>query len=68
MEQCKNCIFFDKEYDELRQEYNDVVYAQQEIKEKHFCRLYWDITQGGVIPQEVWENKVKCKYFVSKDK
>lgn len=50
MVNCKECIFYDAEYDELRQSGNDTGKPLA-----HYCRMYKD-----GIPNEVWDNLHKC--------
>ena len=55
MENCKNCIFYDLEYDELRQSGNDVI--KDSNANNHYCRMCKD-----GIPEEVWNKKTKCQH------
>lgn len=55
MENCKNCILYDSEYDELRQSGNDVI--KDGNAEKHYCRMWKD-----GIPNEIWDGKTKCQH------
>lgn len=52
MENCKNCIFYDVEYDNLIQSGND-----KTNKEKYYCRMWKD-----GIPTDISNDKIKCKY------
>lgn len=58
MKQCENCIFYDKEYDELRQSGDDIAIVGQENKEKHYCRVF----KNG-IDDDVIEDMKDCKKY-----
>ena len=57
MEYCKKCIFYDKEYDEMRQSGDDVVIVGKDQKEKHYCRMY-----DTAIPEKIVDGKAECEY------
>lgn len=61
MKQCEQCIFYDAEYDELRQSGDDIKIDGQESKEKHYCRLYDHAIDEGIVT-----DKVKCERRISK--
>lgn len=58
---CKNCKYYSKEFDEFRQQFDDVIVVGQENREKHYCIFYNDH-----IPSEIWGNKENCPYFEQK--
>lgn len=37
---CRNCPFYDAEYDSMKNELNDVIIEGQEYKEHHYCIMY----------------------------
>lgn len=61
MKQCRECIFYDAEYDELRQSGDDIIIDGQQSQEKHYCRLY---DQG--IDERIITDKVKCERRMTK--
>lgn len=61
MKQCKNCIFYDVEFDLLHQSGDDCVIIGNE-KEYHHCGMYDDT----LIPTEVSEDVKECEYFSQK--
>ena len=58
MEYCKKCIFYDKEYDELRQNGDDTIIIGEEQEEKHYCRMY-----DSGIDEDIVKGKKKCDYY-----
>ena len=54
---CDSCIFFSKDYDEQRQQYDDTIkeYTQ---KERHFCPMFL-----GGIPQNIFYKNGDCKFY-----
>ena len=59
MENCKRCIFYDKEYDELKQSWDDKVIIGQEQQTKHYCRMYDD-----PINPDIYTGKTPCEYLL----
>ncbi len=57
MEYCKKCIFYDKDYDELRQSGDDVIIIGEGQEEKHYCRMY-----DNNIDEDIVNGKKKCEY------
>ena len=57
MEYCKNCIFYDKAYDDLRRSGNDIIFLDGRNKDLHYCRQYPD-----GIPPKIWASMQKCSY------
>ena len=37
---CDNCLFYKKEQDEFRQEYDDVIVIDSKEKPHHYCPMY----------------------------
>ena len=62
MENCKSCIFYDSDYDELRQSGNDVRIIGQEDIEKHYCIMY-----DGHIDPAIIDGERQCEHFIPKD-
>lgn len=58
---CKNCLFYDKEDDDMRRSWQDRIIENDTNPDKHFCDE-WS-KQGYVIPRDIWEGKKKCPYF-----
>lgn len=54
---CDSCIFFSKDYDEQRQQYDDTIkeYTQ---KERHFCPMFF-----GGIPQNIFYKNGDCQFY-----
>lgn len=50
-------MFYDKDYDELRQSGDDIVKKGESEKEKHYCRMYND-----AINEKITEGKKPCEY------
>lgn len=59
---CDNCLFYKKEQDEFRQNYDDVVVIDSKEKPHHYCPMYNDH-----IPQEIWYNNGNCPYYEKKE-
>lgn len=59
---CDNCKFYDKEHDEFRQQYDDVVKINGDKREKHYCIMYTDY-----IPFDIFYNNGDCPYHLPKD-
>ena len=57
MEYCKSCVFYDEEYDTLRQSGDDVFIVGQDEHEKHYCHLHDDH-----IPTEIVNGDGVCEY------
>ena len=57
MEQCKKCLCYDKEYDDMRMTGNDVLH-EDERDHAHFCPIY---TDG--IPERIANGQTKCESF-----
>ena len=51
MKQCESCIFYDPQYDELREMWDDV----SSDTEKHFCHLH-----DGHIPADIVRDEKQC--------
>ena len=58
---CDQCRFYNAEYDEMRQQYDDVIKIGDE-KEKHHCPMY-----ESQIPDEVYYDNKDCKYFIKEE-
>ena len=61
MSQCKQCLFYDKEYDKLRQQWDDIIIVGQEDVIKYYCYVH------SPIPQEILNDQTKCFSFVLRD-
>lgn len=59
MKQCKTCIFYKKEYDEMRQSWDDIIVIGQDYIVKHYCGLY---DKG--IPASIVNDAKKCEYRI----
>lgn len=58
---CNNCLFYDKQYDDMRQEYDDIIVVGNNQPLKHFCVQY----EGG-IPTDIFYGGSACKFFIEK--
>lgn len=61
---CKSCLFYDREEDKLRRSLADVIIIDDPNPDKHYCDMVWDEENSYVIPKEVWENKTKCEHYM----
>lgn len=59
LEQCKSCIFFNKEYNELRQSGDDIIVIGKEEKTNYYCG-------DDIIPQNIVYDKEKCNKRIAK--
>ena len=59
---CDTCINYNKEYDEYRQQFDDVIQLNGDKREKHHCLMYDDY-----IPNKIFHENGKCPYFMSKE-
>ena len=57
---CKNCLFYDREYDEIEQENDDIELLVDPNPNPHFCRAW---KQG--IPKDIWEHRTKCPHYIN---
>lgn len=56
---CENCEFYNKDYAELRKNFDDCIIVGEDKREKDFCVMYEDF-----IPFEItYENK-KCPHYM----
>ena len=63
MKQCKNCIFYDAEMEELRQSGDDVIIVGHENdEEKNYCSAYME-----GIPLEIAKDRCTCELKISKE-
>ena len=60
MAYCKTCLFYDKRYDEFRQNYDDVI-EEGNTQEKHYCVMYEDN-----IPNKIYYQGAKCPFYGEK--
>ena len=60
MADCKNCIFYDEDYDFMKNKMNDVIIEGEEPEEHHFCMMH----EGHI--DDYFVHKKKCEYEVSK--
>lgn len=56
---CRDCAVYDKEYDSMRQDLDDVIVVDEPVREKHFCMVY-DREDHTCIPEDVWSGKRPC--------
>lgn len=60
---CNSCEWYNKNYDELRSEYDD---KAEEIKDKrndHFCVAYDDN-----MPKKIWYENGNCPFYKKMEK
>ena len=58
MDQCKNCVFYDEEYDLMNQP--DTIVEGKTV-EKHFCIQY----RNGIL-QDIVEDVTPCDFHIDK--
>lgn len=58
---CKKCLFYNKERDDLYRAYDDEEPLDGSEPDNHFCIHY----KNG-IAKEIWHNKEKCPHYVEK--
>lgn len=56
---CDNCVFYKKEYDSFRQNYDDIVDGDK--RTKHYCPMYDDH-----IPHGIFYNGDDCPFHEAK--
>ena len=54
---CERCEFYNKELDEMRQEYDDVI-KKDDTTINHYCPMY-----DGNIPHDIFNGGGNCLYF-----
>ena len=59
---CKTCLFYDKEYDDTWRNEDDEDIIDDPNPDKHFCDM-WDDNET-VIPKDVWEHRAKCPHYI----
>lgn len=59
---CKNCFFYYKRFDDLRRELNDEEDLDGNLPDNHYCSL-WRNDNESVIPQDVWDGKILCPHY-----
>lgn len=55
---CNKCLFYDKQYDNFRQEYDDIIVLGNNQPEAHYCPMYLDN-----IPNAIFYDGAKCEFF-----
>lgn len=58
MESCKNCRWYDAEFDNSQAQMNDMI--KNDNEEYHYCPMFM---YPEHIKKEVFENKENCKLF-----
>jgi len=58
---CKSCLFYYKDYDDMYREEDDELPYDGSHPDNHFCISF----QDG-IPKDIWHNKTKCPHYVAK--
>jgi hypothetical protein len=61
MRLCSKCRFYSREYDEGRQEWDDVVKIGDDT-ELHHCPMYEDH-----IPKEIYDGDADCVFYEPKE-
>ena len=64
-EQCQNCLFYEKDDDDMRRSLKDKIIENDPNPDKHYCDCW--AKQGYVIPKNIWEDKTTCPHY-AKDK
>ena len=60
MKNCSQCLLYDKDYDEMRRDYNDVIIEGRDTDKEHFCVLHTP------IDKDVWNGVSRCEDFTQK--
>ena len=58
MADCKKCVFYSEENDELRRSHNDVLILGESNEDVHFCFAF------DQIPEKTFETEKACPSFV----
>lgn len=58
---CNSCIFFSKDYDEQRKQYEDTI-KEYPHKERHFCQMFLN-----GIPKNVFYKNGYCPFYEKGD-
>ena len=61
MANCKGCLFYSAEQDQLRQDFNDALQVGVDLDEQHFCDRF------SPIPDGVFEGEKECTEYLPKD-
>ena len=61
MADCRKCFFYSKEFDEAKQEINDVVIIGENTEDQHFCDAY------SPIPDGVFNGPKDCPKFLEEE-
>lgn len=59
---CDNCMLYNKQEDEFRQQYDDVVEIDGDKRQKHYCSMYDDN-----IPNKIFYENGDCPFHIPKD-
>ena len=59
---CKTCLFYDKEYDDICRVEDDELSLDGSLPDNHFCMMWNDNEE--VIPKDVWKNRTKCPHYI----
>ena len=59
---CDNCMLYNKQEDEFRQQYDDVVEIDGDKRQKHYCSMYDDN-----IPYKIFYENGDCLFHIPKD-
>ena len=59
--QCSNCEFYNKQEDQFRQQFVDILRIGEDEPQQHFCPMY-----DSHIPTEIYYDGGKCKYYTKK--
>jgi hypothetical protein len=59
MRKCESCVFWDKEYDKLQQEWDDMLIEGE--KERHHCIWY-----RSHIPPEIYYEGADCDKHIER--
>lgn len=62
MENCKKCVFYDAEFDKLRQSGDDIIFVGSKDTEKHYCRMY-----ESCIAADILSGAAECEHHISKE-
>ena len=56
---CKNCMFYDKDRDDLYRAYDDEMELDGSFPDNHFCIHF----ENG-IAKDIWEHRSECPHYL----
>lgn len=59
MANCKKCLFYSEEWDEMKRRTNDEIEDGKDADDNHFCEAFYPIPDG------VFDGEKQCEKFLS---